>query len=525
MAGIRRVVLPFVDNARIESPEQQTRVVQLLRRTMACAEESEVELHLETSLDPKAFASLLAGLPHPMLKANYDSGNSSSLGYNVRQELAAYGRRIGSVHIKDRIRGGGTVPLGTGNADIPALLAGLAAIAYLGDYVLQVARRRSPVGAAQSGVSCRAVGPRRRRDSGEHAMKVLIVGLGGIGQRHVRNLRVLLGNSAEFLAWRTRRLSRVITPTLQADPARDVEKEYGIQAFGTLEAALAEGPRIALVCNPTSLHVPVALACIRAGCDVFLEKPVFSSLEGVPELLAAAEASKRVVMVGYQLRFHPCFRRLQEILHAGTLGRLLAVRATVGEYLPGWHTYEDYRQMYASRARLGGGVILSQIHEFDYLYALFGKPLRLFSLGGHWSNLEIDVEDVASTLIEFQADGRPLPVHLQQDYLQRPASRSCEVLGDTGKAIMDLRTPSLIRFDNQGEIAASHIWEGFERNQLFLDEMKHFLECVETRSKPFVDLEDGVLSLQMALAAKESIASGRIVDLVEVNAHAGSVFA
>ncbi len=270
-------------------------------------------------------------------------------------------------------------------------------------------------------------------------MKILIAGLGGIGQRHIRNLRALLGSSVEILAYRTRRLAHVITPALQADPALDVEKEYGIQVFSTLEAALSEGPQIALVCNPTSLHVPVALACIRAGCDVFLEKPVFCSLEGVPELMAAAGEGNRVVMVGYQLRFHPCLRRLQEIVREGMLGHLLSVRATVGEYLPGWHPYEDYRQMYASRASLGGGVILSQIHEFDYFYALFGRPRSLFSLGGHWSSLEINVEDVASTLIEFHTDGRPLPVHLHQDYLQRPASRSCEVIGDRGKVIMDLR--------------------------------------------------------------------------------------
>ena len=90
--------------------------------------------------------------------------------------------------------------------------------------------------------------------------------------------------------------------------------------------------------------------------------------------------------------------------------------------MPGWHPYEDYRALYAARADLGGGVVLSQIHEFDYLYALFGLPRRLFAIGGHLSHLEIDVEDVASTLMEFNVDGHILPVHLQQDYLQRPAS-------------------------------------------------------------------------------------------------------
>ena len=344
-------------------------------------------------------------------------------------------------------------------------------------------------------------------------MKVLMVGLGGIGQRHVRNLRSILGNNVEILAYRVRRLSHVVTPSLQLDPGRDVEKEYDIRAFDTLDAALAEAPQVAFICNPSSLHIPAATACVRAGCDVFLEKPVSDRMDGVLELLTAAESRRRVVMVGYQLRFHPCFQALQEAVCSGSLGRILTVRATVGEYLPGWHPYEDYRRMYAARTDLGGGVVVSQIHEFDYLYALFGPPRSVYSLGGHSSRLEIDVEDVASTLMEFRMEGRVLPVHLQQDYLQRPASRGCEVIGDEGKAIMDLAALSFTRYGCDGKIASLFRWENFERNQLFLDQLRHFLGCVETRRKPLVDLTDGIWSLQMALAAKESIAQGTAVSL------------
>jgi hexulose-6-phosphate isomerase len=141
-AGITRAVLPFVDSSRIATAEQQDRIVGMLRQILPHAERACVELHLETSLEPKAFAALLDSLPHPFLKANYDSGNSASLGYNVFQELAAYGSRIGSVHVKDRTRGGGTVPLGSGEANIPGLLRGLDEIGYDGDYVLQVARAK-----------------------------------------------------------------------------------------------------------------------------------------------------------------------------------------------------------------------------------------------------------------------------------------------------------------------------------------------------------------------------------------------
>ena len=140
LAGITRAVLPFVDHSRIENEADVTALVTILGEVLPDAERSGVELHLETALAPAAFAALLDRLPHPFLKANFDSGNSASLGYDSREEFAAYGERIGSVHIKDRVRGGGTVPLGTGSADLPAVFDGLRRLEYQGDYVLQVAR-------------------------------------------------------------------------------------------------------------------------------------------------------------------------------------------------------------------------------------------------------------------------------------------------------------------------------------------------------------------------------------------------
>ena len=354
-------------------------------------------------------------------------------------------------------------------------------------------------------------------------MRALIVGLGGVGQRHARNLRALVGAELELLAFRVRGLSRVVTSKLQIDADHEVDPHYAIRRFDNLKSALSQGPQIVLVCNPTSMHVPTAIACAQAGCDLFIEKPVSDRMDGIGELLNVVEQNGCIAMVGYQLRFHPCVRSLQEILDAGVLGHLLAVRAVVGEYLPGWHPYEDYRQMYASRADLGGGVTVSQIHEFDYLYAMFGAPRRVFSLGGHWSKLQIDVEDIASTLMECSWRGRPLPIHLQQDYLQRPPSRGCEVIGDEGRVHIDLTANSLTRFDSDGKVADFRQWEGFDRNQLFLDEMAHFLDCVERRRRPVVNLDDGIVSLRAALASKKSAASGRLVELANGQVDDGSV--
>lgn len=138
--GIGRIVIPFVDASRIDSDDELGDVVRILESVLRVAEDAGVELHLETSLAPDRFAELLACLPHPMVKVNYDSGNSASLDYRPDDEFAAYGARVGSVHIKDRVRGGGTVPIHNGDTDFDSLFRRLAEIGYKGDYVLQVAR-------------------------------------------------------------------------------------------------------------------------------------------------------------------------------------------------------------------------------------------------------------------------------------------------------------------------------------------------------------------------------------------------
>ena len=347
-------------------------------------------------------------------------------------------------------------------------------------------------------------------------MKILMIGLGGIGQRHTRNLRALLGANAQITAYRVRRQMHVLTPVMGADNDRNVENEYMIRTFSNLEEALAEKPDIAFICNPSSLHIPVALACVQAKCDVFVEKPLSDSTEGIREVIRVAKENKTIAMVGYQLRFHPCLRVLADTVRCGILGNLLAVRATVGEYLPNWHPYEDYRQMYAARADLGGGVVLSQIHEFDYLYSLFGVPKRIYAIGGHWSDLEIDVEDTASVLMECCSADHPFPIQLHQDYLQSPPSRQCEVIGDRGRVVMDLHALSVSVFTRGNTTPQVQNFAGFERNQLFVDQLKHFLECVRSRTKPVVDLHDGLQSLRMAVATKRSIQAHEPIDLSSI---------
>jgi L-ribulose-5-phosphate 3-epimerase len=143
LIGINRMVIPFVDASRIDTQAEFDGVVMLLQRILEETSQTGIEIHLETSLAPIRFAELLSRLLDARLKVNYDSGNSSSLGYAPREELAAYGERVGSIHIKDRLLGASTVPLGSGDADFAGLTEGLRKARYQGDFILQVARGAS----------------------------------------------------------------------------------------------------------------------------------------------------------------------------------------------------------------------------------------------------------------------------------------------------------------------------------------------------------------------------------------------
>ena len=322
-----------------------------------------------------------------------------------------------------------------------------------------------------------------------------------------------MGDGVEILAYRQRGLARVLEPDMTVRPGAELETTYGIRSFDELDAALADRPDVVFVTNPNTAHIPVALAAARAGCHLFIEKPLSHSLEGVDELIEIVEARRLVAFVAYQFRFHPGLRAVKNLIDAGRLGWLAAAHIVNGEYLPDWHPYEDYRQTHPARRDLGGGALRIQTHELDYALWLLGMPARVYAVGGHLSRLEIDVEDSVSVLLTCEHDGRPVPVHVHLDYLQRPPQRVCEIVGDAGKVRFDYYVKRVEFRDTTTGQASVECFDTFERSQMFREELEHFFACVRGQERPLVDLREGVRSLRVALAAETSLCTGAAVDL------------
>jgi len=148
-ARIRYIGIPFVDHSAIQTADDMDEVSRTLRDCANDASKHGVMLCLETSLAPEPFRELLSAIDHPSVGVNYDIGNSASLGYDPRAELDVYGSSIATVHVKDRVRGGSTVPLGRGDADFKAVFEGLRRLNYRGPFILQAARNGDEISAVR----------------------------------------------------------------------------------------------------------------------------------------------------------------------------------------------------------------------------------------------------------------------------------------------------------------------------------------------------------------------------------------
>lgn len=344
-------------------------------------------------------------------------------------------------------------------------------------------------------------------------MKALFCGLGSIGQRHLRNLRALHGDSIEVLAFRARGGGPVLNADMTVRAGADLESAYNLHSFSRLEDALAEKPDVAFITNPNALHLPVALECARAGCHLFIEKPVSHSMEGVQELEEVVERNRLAVFVAYQFRFHPGLQFIKSLIDGGRLGNLTYAHIVNAEYLPDWHPWEDYRETHPARRELGGGCLAIQTHELDYALWLFGMPATVYAAGGHLSSLKVNVEDTVDVLMRCVSGGRPFPVHIHLDYLQRPPQRVCEVVGDLGKVRYDFYAEQTEFIDHRTQVAEVVRFGAFDRNRMFLEELRHFFACVKGEERPLIDLEEGLRSMRVGEAAARSLELGQVVSL------------
>ena len=327
-------------------------------------------------------------------------------------------------------------------------------------------------------------------------MKILIIGFGSIAKRHINNL--IHNINCEIIVYSRRKNIRFL----------DHKK---IMVLNSLEKCLLEKPDVALITNETAFHIPMAIKMAKSGLDLFIEKPLSNSTNGIKTLQKIVKQKKLVTQMGCNLRFHKCIIKIRQLINQKKIGRVISIQSENGSYLPDWHTHEDYRKGYASDRQLGGGIILTMIHDIDYLYWIFGNPKSIFSVSGKFSDLDISAEDYCSSIIEFKNN---ITAELHLDFFQRPEFRGCKIKGTKGVIYWNSDKNEIRLFKNRKKI-----WEvvlalkKFQRNEMYIDEIIHFLKCVKNRKQTINNLDEGIKTMNIALAMKKSSKNRRMIKI------------
>lgn len=343
-------------------------------------------------------------------------------------------------------------------------------------------------------------------------MKVLVVGLGSIGQRHLQNIislqpkiEKIVDEKIELFSLRSNLTSRKVIRDGSVIKINNFDTYYNLKTLTSLSSAINISPDVVFITNPTSLHVKMAEVFASLGSHLFIEKPLDSKKTGVDNLIKIVKEKKLVTMVGYQTRFNPLIRELKRYLDKNSKKTVSASFAW-HTYLPHHHKYEDYSKGYAAKRSLGGGVIMGLIHEIDLIYYFFGLPNRVSAFAGKLSELKMDVEDTAKILMKYTKNSREFIVDLSLSYAQMHEERGFTLRLDDSTVVTDLVNNKTIIYNKDGKVAKK-MRTSIERNDLFKNEIIHFFKCIANNRNTGIDISDALESLKIALASKKSVKS------------------
>lgn len=332
--------------------------------------------------------------------------------------------------------------------------------------------------------------------------RILIVGLGSIGKRHLRLARGFFPNE-DIRVLRHQECDSV--------------PEFATGCFSRLEQAIDFAPQVAVIASPATFHMKTALALAHVGVHLLVEKPLSASSDGALQLLETCRQNKTVLLTGYNLRFLLSLQRFRDLLNENVIGRVLSVRCEIGQYLPSWRPDFDYRQGVSARHELGGGALLELSHELDYMRWIFGEVEWVKATLSQQSSLEIDVEDTAHLILGFTPaeNGYQLIGTVNMDFVRHDTTRCCTAIGEKGSLRWNGLTGGIELFKAGAKAWREIFRHQHQRDDSYLAEWRHFLTCVSEQKTPLISGEDGLKVLQIIEAARMAARSGTLVKLVK----------
>lgn len=309
-------------------------------------------------------------------------------------------------------------------------------------------------------------------------IKIILIGLGSIGERHMRNLINL--SLVSFL-------DKNESKTLK------ISKKYNLKYFSNIDEAVNSKPNAVIICTPTSNHISSAKKFVNLGIPILIEKPISNSLTETNNFLKFCKNKKSKIFVSCNMRYHIGPDTLKRKIHL--IGKPLFLNSYFGNYLPNMRPNKNYKNNYFSKKKYGGGVVLDSIHELDYVQWFFGQCKLIKSFTKKISNLKINVEDFASIHLEHK---NKVISNIQLNYIQNQKERGCKIVGDKGilNWHSDGKYPEKVRinyFDKKNNKWKSLLrTDNYDINLPYLKMIKEFLVIVANKKKTNCRLQDSV---------------------------------
>ncbi len=321
--------------------------------------------------------------------------------------------------------------------------------------------------------------------------RVLIVGLGSAGHRHLKIARDLIPN-ADIRVYRHQTSSEI--PKLANGLFIDIQE------------AINFSPHLAVISSPAPFHISIAQALVEKGTHLLVEKPLSHSASGVKHFLDFCKNTNIVLLVGYNLRFFESLQFFRKSIKEGVIGKVISFRCEVGKYLPSWRPDRNYRESVSAQKKLGGGCLLELSHELDYINWIFGEIEWVSGIVSNQSTLDIDVEDTAHVTLGLKPfeDGFQLIGVVNLDFIRQDTTRYCLAIGEKGTLRWDGITGDVMLFEKSKKIWDLLLACQDEANKSYILEWKYLLNCIEEKKQNFNSGEDALKVLEIIDAVRES---------------------
>jgi len=319
--------------------------------------------------------------------------------------------------------------------------------------------------------------------------KLAIIGLGSIGKRHLE-------------------IAKRIRPELNISTISSKEKpnqnKLVDQNFLSIDSAISFGIEAAIISNPAPFHINCAIELLDAGVHILIEKPLSNNSLKIDQLINAEKKSSAKALIGYCYRYDKNGIFFKKMIMNKKIGTILSASINCSSYLPEWRNDKDYKSSVSARKDLGGGVLLELSHEIDYSYWLFDDFTSVYCSIVNSGELNIDSEDIADIILISK---EKFPVNIHLDFNSRVYNRMCTVRGTKGNLVWDIFEKRILlqKSNENSKIIYNDI-----QSDMYYSQLVHFFDCIENNADPCITLNDGVASMKLIDASKQSNEAGKV---------------